>query len=407
MKTETKHALGIILSGAVLSIAVAWAMATLAPPAHAADLGGNCCADLEERIAELEATSATKGNKKITLEIDGQINGGYTYATLGDFHEGRITSSNGNDRSVVGFTGEAKIMDGWSAGYRLEIDIEQIGLAGPVGHVIGNNDETGVRQSYWFLKNKQLGKVSVGKAAQATSDLDEWSVSQAWIAGKPLSLGSLSDLYLTSLDTPFDGGYRTVVRYDSATWEGFTLSATWGDSLDIKDPNGNGRTYDAALRYLNDVQDFKVMGSVGYRRSTDLEVNLLGITTITVPTGDVDTFLASGSVMHMPTGIFGGVSYAHQDYSDLNFTLAGLDVTAGIEQRFFKPLGKTTIAGSWGRFAIDAGGFSPNVNYYGLSLVQAIDQAAMDVYLGYRHYDLSDVASDNADVITAGAVIHF
>jgi hypothetical protein len=27
-------------------------------PARAADLGGDCCADLEERIAELEATTA-------------------------------------------------------------------------------------------------------------------------------------------------------------------------------------------------------------------------------------------------------------------------------------------------------------------------------------------------------------
>src|SRR5262245_8691454 len=27
-------------------------------PANAADLGGNCCADLEERVAELEATTA-------------------------------------------------------------------------------------------------------------------------------------------------------------------------------------------------------------------------------------------------------------------------------------------------------------------------------------------------------------
>ena len=33
--------------------------------ANAADLGGNCCADLEERVAELEATTARKGNRKV------------------------------------------------------------------------------------------------------------------------------------------------------------------------------------------------------------------------------------------------------------------------------------------------------------------------------------------------------
>ncbi len=36
-------------------------------PAKAADLGGDCCADLEERVAELEATTVRKGNKKVSV----------------------------------------------------------------------------------------------------------------------------------------------------------------------------------------------------------------------------------------------------------------------------------------------------------------------------------------------------
>jgi hypothetical protein len=42
-------------------------------PAYAANLGGSCCADLEERIAELEALVATKGNRKMSLSISGQV----------------------------------------------------------------------------------------------------------------------------------------------------------------------------------------------------------------------------------------------------------------------------------------------------------------------------------------------
>ena len=37
--------------------------------AFAADLGGNCCADLQERVAELEATTVRKGNRKFSLPI--------------------------------------------------------------------------------------------------------------------------------------------------------------------------------------------------------------------------------------------------------------------------------------------------------------------------------------------------
>src|SRR4030095_11883671 len=44
-----------------------------AAPAGAADLGGNCCADLEERVSELEATTARKGNRRVSLTISGQV----------------------------------------------------------------------------------------------------------------------------------------------------------------------------------------------------------------------------------------------------------------------------------------------------------------------------------------------
>jgi hypothetical protein len=41
--------------------------------AQGADLGGDCCADLEERIAELEVTTARKGNRKVSVTITGYV----------------------------------------------------------------------------------------------------------------------------------------------------------------------------------------------------------------------------------------------------------------------------------------------------------------------------------------------
>ena len=35
-----------------------------AKPAKAADLGGDCCADLEERVADLEATTVAQGQQE-------------------------------------------------------------------------------------------------------------------------------------------------------------------------------------------------------------------------------------------------------------------------------------------------------------------------------------------------------
>ena len=61
-----------VMSGALLLSAALYGGHSA--PAFAADLGGDCCADLEERVAELEATTVRKGNRKVSLSISGQVN---------------------------------------------------------------------------------------------------------------------------------------------------------------------------------------------------------------------------------------------------------------------------------------------------------------------------------------------
>ena len=62
------------MKGTILAAALAAGLSITTTAANAADLGGNCCADLEDRIAELEATTARKGNRKMSLTIYGQVN---------------------------------------------------------------------------------------------------------------------------------------------------------------------------------------------------------------------------------------------------------------------------------------------------------------------------------------------
>ena len=60
---------------ALFATAATALMGSFSPlPAEAADLGGDCCADLEERVAELEATTVRKGNKKVKVELYGRMN---------------------------------------------------------------------------------------------------------------------------------------------------------------------------------------------------------------------------------------------------------------------------------------------------------------------------------------------
>jgi len=90
-------------------------------PAKAADLGGDCCSDLEERVAELEATTVRKGNKKVSVTLYGQVNKAVLWWDDGAEKNTYVVDNN-YESSRFGFKGSAKIGGDWSAGYRMEIE---------------------------------------------------------------------------------------------------------------------------------------------------------------------------------------------------------------------------------------------------------------------------------------------
>ena len=100
------------LIGGGIAAAVGLGLYAYMPPAKAADkAGGDCCADLEERVAELEATVARKGNRKVTLYITGQVSKAILWTDgLGDDFpaEGKPrVIDNGNSGTRITMTGEA------------------------------------------------------------------------------------------------------------------------------------------------------------------------------------------------------------------------------------------------------------------------------------------------------------
>ena len=388
----------------VAALGIGFLILLMASQSQAADLGGNCCADLEERIAELEATTARKGNRKVSLTVYGQVNAALLYVDAGDYQNTTV-NQNGVDESYVGFSGAGRINNDLTAGYTIEIDLHQLGL---INLPIENTKPT-VRQSYWWVKSEALGKLAVGRQAMATGDLDKISTGNTSAVAKPLSLGGLSDAYLTGLDLPWDGPYGNVVRYDSPVLAGFMLSASWGDSFDITSSDGNGDQWDVALRYAGEFSQFKVLGGVGYRSSTDLDINVLHITNVTIPTGDVKTITAVGSVKHVPSGMFLTLNYAHQDWQDTspNFVLWGWQATAGVDAKLVSA-GTTTFYGEYGQITADPdGGDNYDFPLWGAGVVQNLEGAAMDLYLGYRHYDLGDLVDEDVQTVSAGARVKF
>ena len=137
---KTTSALAILAAAGLIVGGV-----TLAPKAaRAADLGGDCCADLEERVAELEATTARKGNRKVSLTITGQVNYNMMWwsengappsnpvanGTFFDDASGFVFGNQWGNESHVTLQGDGHISSDVKAGFVLEIRMDpEIGRA--------------------------------------------------------------------------------------------------------------------------------------------------------------------------------------------------------------------------------------------------------------------------------------
>ena len=151
---------GGVRGKATVSLALVGIFASVlsAAPALAADLGGNCCADLEERIAELEATTARKGNRKVNLTVSGWVSQAVFF--WDDGRERNVyVGTNSLEQDRFRFVGEAKISDKWSAGYTLEIGTLGADSKAFSQTSTGISTSLVIRKSNWWISSKDYGKV--------------------------------------------------------------------------------------------------------------------------------------------------------------------------------------------------------------------------------------------------------
>jgi predicted porin len=358
-------------------------------PAKAADLSGDCCADLEERVAELEATTVRKGNKKVSVTLYGKVNEATMWWDDGA-EQNTYTVENAYESTRFGMKGSAKIAGDWSAGYKIEIET-RVALSDQLNQFDDNNanDAAGtlnIRHNMLYLNNKKWGEVRMGLTYTPKDDIvkdtnvtdledsmfsdnkmnksfllrstgfnnAEGLSGSAGKGGLKLRWSDISRCYGAS--DAFDcSTRRNGVAYWSPNWQGFSASWGWFEDDD----------WGAALRYKKEWGEaFEVGAGVAYENIRDEQLQAGGGG---IPfqgfKRNIDEWAGSASIKHKPSGLFAFTAFSFSDINDTNTQHAGIytgtsdpqmsawDVQVGIQRKMswfrLDTLGETSFWGGY------------------------------------------------------------
>lgn len=418
--------------------------------ARAADFGGACCGDLEERIAELEATTARKGNRVVSLTITGQVDRALLIWDDGSDSDAYVVD-NAIYTSRFGIEGKAAIRPGLVAGYVMQIDVNDSLSsivsqpnrpgAGPGGDEGFGESSIVIRVNNVYIDSDKLGRVAIG---QNYSFNDAVSVPYQTVATYNTDGGPYADGFGLRTDAGGFAGFgwgqligngprrNDYLRWDSPSFGGFGVMALVGDN-DI---------WEVGAKYFTKTDRFALNTAIDYY---DYDAEPLGSAGLLSKFQEVKGLF---SIKDLQSGLFLTAWAAQRDYertltgvtlSDTGYSLQGF---AGIEKRFL-PLGNTTIYGGYGQynnmastglsgaaatpFGVGADGRANDyvadaeISRVTFGVIQNIQAAAMDIYAIAEHYsadvsvgDLNDIggATAKADLkdyfaIVVGSNIRF
>ena len=451
MKTTSRFAL-VAAAGILMG---SWSMT-----AKAADLGGDCCADLEERVAELEATTVRKGNRKVSLELSGQVN-----KALLAWNDGKTSDvyvvDNNYSSTRFRLKGTGVMAPGWKAGFFMEYEFRDSS-----SNLVDQTQQTNrnlesalrIRQENVFVESEKFGRVTLGQQNSATKDIElidlggdildpeNYYANQFKIrdnglgttAGQNGNIANASRLGWGVIADTWDTGRLQAVRYDTPSIYGFIVSAAWGEN----------DFWDIAVRYQKEWNSIRIAAGIGYFSASDparlgglgtdsTQIFGPGAGTATSPFNGANNNVGTGvygpsakaefvkgsaSAMHIPTGLFvtfaagqryiegpvpGDVQKNPALNASFNKDATFYEIKGGITKRFFE-VGATTVFGAYANYddqgvgaSYSTGGnanriTSSNVDRYAVGFTQAFDGAALELYANYVHYSADISAVNNA-----------
>lgn len=141
-----------------------------------------CCADIEKRVADLEALQANNAGQGLTLQVYGQVNKALLVWDDGIDSDAFVVD-NQLASSRVGLKGKAQRSAGASAGYSAEFEV------GGSSNQVAQNDADGVsktpiRQNNFYVESDKLGRITVGPTESASN---EWATNLGASRSQPMA----------------------------------------------------------------------------------------------------------------------------------------------------------------------------------------------------------------------------
>ncbi len=286
--------------------------------AGAADLGGDCCADLEERIAELEATAVKKGNKKVSVTITGRANmnvmwwaengvaaSNATYDHTSDIYFGNVA----RNETEFNIKGEGKVNSDVTVGFLMEIYVDPSATGGTKNSQTKHQDAVNAvpQTTYVFINSKAVGELRLGNQYQAMHETFNADTGKDTIGRYGQTRGAFTFLLRDTANTLTSIEYSKVLRpledaraqslmYISPTMAGLTLRAdVAGDDV-----------YGASLTYDNKFKDdtIAVKASLGYEKLSRVDIASALGTGLVASTDSQEILAVSGSISESTSGLY-------------------------------------------------------------------------------------------------------
>jgi hypothetical protein len=387
----------------------------------------------------------------VELEVGGYLNEAIMYWNDG-FEDNVYLVTNETERSRLQFVMKARITPKWTTGA-----VFQIGVHANREGLLDQNDFLSpatsrlpdVRYANWWFEHDDLGTLTVGRLKMATYHIVHMMLTETWYFarygigtwigtdGRGFFLrktdGTLTDgpneLRWGDIDShapaaaPGEGERANGIKYGTPEIAGFRLETAY---------TGEGGA-DVALRYTGEIGDVKIAAGIGYGQYWVQDIRRCAVVPAASDNVDCQSLGLSGTVMHAPTGLYlyGAFGQQRDDKVRALFEAPVQNVDrayylqAGMERKLISA-GKTTIFAEYEHDDIGAGVDPSNggilntsalgppgdpdfsrmagseIDMFGLGIGQAVDDAALELYLSGRLFK-ADVQT-SATGLEAGAV---